>query len=426
MSVSSEQRTTDILAVPDTLRITEARLDSAGQQLRLGFAGESAVDVHETVFESRFLFQNVYKLDGIAASTRMRSGPAAEAPADESFKPFHEHVLELVPGLRTDPAASDSGPHSRYATRSPWSDAALGHSPDSEQPAVSAASLDTHAGRQAALHKLISPGYLLVGGVHPSEEATHAVAKALFGRAQQTLYGQGMWRTEVRPAGGNDTAYTAEALPLHMDGCYMGDQPGFQMFHCLKAAPDGGGMSTLADGLSILDALRQDHKDTFEYFCRPDMRLPYHHTDAEERQLERRPILTRHTGVSHNDLLAAHSPTAMARLIRYVHYNDIDRAPLSAATAPEAVCADMPGFYRHWKTLMRATNSATPQMKKALQPGTVLVFDNQRLLHGRTAFSSKSGRVLVGCYGSRADFESRLRQASGYPAWSWREADERA
>jgi hypothetical protein len=43
-----------------------------------------------------------------------------------------------------------------------------------------------------------------------------------------TLYSPGMWATEVRP-NGNDTAYTANAMVPHTDGCYWEDQPGLQV-----------------------------------------------------------------------------------------------------------------------------------------------------------------------------------------------------
>ena len=43
----------------------------------------------------------------------------------------------------------------------------------------------------------------------------------------------------------------------------------------------------------------------------------------------------------------------------------------------------------------------------ALRPGTILVVDNWRVLHGRTAFTGK--RVMAGAYLHREDVESRWR-----------------
>jgi alpha-ketoglutarate-dependent taurine dioxygenase len=44
-----------------------------------------------------------------------------------------------------------------------------------------------------------------------------------------------------------------------------------------------------------------------------------------------------------------------------------------------------------------------------LRPGSMLVFDNTRVLHGRAGFSPASGRTLVGCYLDADVWKSRLR-----------------
>ena len=45
-----------------------------------------------------------------------------------------------------------------------------------------------------------------------------------------------------------------------------------------------------------------------------------------------------------------------------------------------------------------------------LEPGDLLVFDNSRVLHGRTAYDPQSGaRHLQGCYVDNDDLLSRIR-----------------
>ena len=44
-----------------------------------------------------------------------------------------------------------------------------------------------------------------------------------------------------------DSAYSTVALPAHTDGNYFEDPPGLQIFHCLKADPQGGD-TLLVDG----------------------------------------------------------------------------------------------------------------------------------------------------------------------------------
>jgi len=79
-----------------------------------------------------------------------------------------------------------------------------------------------------------------------------------------------------------------------------------------------------------------------------------------------------------------------------VHYNSRSIAPLDipAGTAPRFYAA-----YRRFALMLRDERF---QLRTRLGDGTLVVFDNQRTLHGRTAFSSaRQPRHLRGCYLSR-------------------------
>ncbi len=210
----------------------------------------------------------------------------------------------------------------------------------------------------------------------------------------------------------------------------MADQPAFQMFHCLQQAASGGD-STLVDGLAIAALLGKAFPDSLEYFCRPDVALPYHHTDEHQRLLHRRPVFALAEGCSPADAVAAAAAASegegansharsLGHVIERVHFNDVDRAVLSGQQAPLSAIGDMRAFYRHWKRLLWATLAPELRLTMTLAPGTVLVFDNQRCLHGRTAFDAASSRVLSGSYGSREAFDARLRARAAYPPWSLR------
>lgn len=68
-------------------------------------------------------------------------------------------------------------------------------------------------------------GIVAVTGVAPTVEATEEVVRCI-SFPSATLYGSGMWLTEIRDGGDIDTAYTADGLPPHTDGTYFGDMPG--------------------------------------------------------------------------------------------------------------------------------------------------------------------------------------------------------
>ncbi|MGA2343366.1 MAG: TauD/TfdA family dioxygenase, partial [Steroidobacteraceae bacterium] len=72
-------------------------------------------------------------------------------------------------------------------------------------------------------------------------------------------------------------------------------------------------------------------------------------------------------------------------------------APLLDLSARAA--AAFYGAYRRFAALLRDPRY---QLKFRLADGEIVVFDNQRILHGRTAFSSaRHARHLRGCYLTR-------------------------
>jgi gamma-butyrobetaine dioxygenase len=79
-----------------------------------------------------------------------------------------------------------------------------------------------------------------------------------------------------------------------------------------------------------------------------------------------------------------------------VHYNSRSIAPLKLAAR------DAPRFYSAYRRLATLLHDPRFQLRTRLDTGTLVVFDNQRILHGRTAFSSaRYPRHLRGCYLAR-------------------------
>ena len=82
--------------------------------------------------------------------------------------------------------------------------------------------------------------------------------------------------------------------------------------------------------------------------------------------------------------------------VRAVHYNSRSIAPLRLG-GQEAVA--FYGAYRRFAALLRQGRF---QLKLRLPEGEIVVFDNQRVLHGRTAYpSARHARHLRGCYLTR-------------------------
>jgi gamma-butyrobetaine dioxygenase len=79
-----------------------------------------------------------------------------------------------------------------------------------------------------------------------------------------------------------------------------------------------------------------------------------------------------------------------------VHYNNRSIAPLDVAPG------DTTGFYDAYRRFAVLLRDPRFQLRTQLGNGTLVVFDNQRTLHGRTAFASaQHARHLQGCYLTR-------------------------
>jgi trimethyllysine dioxygenase len=222
-------------------------------------------------------------------------------------------------------------------------------------------------------------GFALAAGVPPTIEATKELVTRI-GYVRETIFG-GMWDFTANLAF-KDTAYTSAAIGPHTDGTYSIDSPGYQMFHCLKF--DGtGGESTLVDGFKIADQIRQSDPMAFEVLS--TVKVPAQYLGDGVHLRAEHPVI----GLDHNNDFAQ------------VAYNNYDRAPFRLATPR------MNAFYRALKLFNRLINDPANEITMRLLPGTALLFDNWRTLHGRRAY--QGFRWLCGAYLNKEDLDSKLR-----------------
>jgi trimethyllysine dioxygenase len=222
-------------------------------------------------------------------------------------------------------------------------------------------------------------GFALASGVPATIEATKELVKRI-GYVRETIFG-GMWDFTANLAF-KDTAYTSAAIGPHTDGTYSIDSPGFQMFHCLKF--DGsGGDSTLVDGFKVADQIRQADPLAFEVLS--TVKVPAQYLGDGVHLRAEHPII----GLDHNGDFAQ------------IAYNNYDRAPFRLPATR------MNAFYRALKLFNQLINDPSNEITMRLMPGTALLFDNWRTLHGRRAY--QGFRWLCGAYLNKEDFDSKLR-----------------
>jgi trimethyllysine dioxygenase len=224
-------------------------------------------------------------------------------------------------------------------------------------------------------------GFCFVEGVPGTPEATKAVASRI-AYTRQTIFG-GYWDFTANLEH-KDSAYTSMAIGPHTDGTYSLDAPGYQMFHCL-AAECSGGENVLIDGFRIAEIMRRDSPWDFRLLT--EVAIPGQYIDASRgiHLMARRPLF---------------SLDDSGELVQ-VSYNNYDRAPF--ALPPQRQRA----FYRALATFHALCHDSSLQHRRRLLPGSVLLFDNWRVLHARDAYTGY--RRLAGVYLNKEDVDSRLR-----------------
>jgi gamma-butyrobetaine dioxygenase len=174
--------------------------------------------------------------------------------------------------------------------------------------------------------------------------------------------------------GACDLAYTSLHLDPHTDNPYRQPVPGIQLLHCLVNDAQGG-LSTLVDGLAVAEHLRAHAPDEFAILARVQIRFRYR--DVATDLAAQAPILALDPG----GRFAA------------IHYSPrLDYVPLLSFE-------ELDRFYAARRALDHLLRSEKFERRFRLGAGDLIMFDNQRLLHGRTEFDPSSGlRHLQGCY----------------------------
>lgn len=233
---------------------------------------------------------------------------------------------------------------------------------------------DEGALRLGWLTRLLREGVAFLSEAPPGEAGILEAMK-LVGHVAETNYGLVFdVRSVPQP---ENLAYSDLGLGLHTDNPYREPVPGFQALHALITSPDGGD-SLFADGFALAGHVRDTRPDDFALLSRTS--VPFHYRSLNAELYAERPLIQ----------------LSCRGEIQAVHYNSRSIAPLDPSYPGTA---NYYSAYRRFAELLREPRF---QLKFKLADREIVVFDNQRILHGRTAFSSaRHARHLRGCYLTR-------------------------
>jgi gamma-butyrobetaine dioxygenase len=165
--------------------------------------------------------------------------------------------------------------------------------------------------------------------------------------------------------------------------------PGFQALHALVTSPDGG-ESLFADGFALARDLQNVSPEDFKILTTTP--VPFHFRSENADLYAERPLIQLRCDGA----------------VSAVHYNNRSIAPLLATDH------SVKGFYAAYRRFAQSLRDPQYQMRYRLNDGELVVFDNQRVLHGRSAFTSaKHPRHLRGCYLTRDSVFSEIGMLRG-------------
>ncbi|KNG84650.1 trimethyllysine dioxygenase TmlH [Aspergillus nomiae NRRL 13137] len=235
------------------------------------------------------------------------------------------------------------------------------------------------------LHNIYLHGFCFVKGVPVDPESTKTLLERI-AFIRHTHYG-GFWDFTADLTF-KDTAYTTEFLGAHTDNTYFTDPARLQLFHLLSHTDGDGGASLLVDGFWAAKIMRAENPQNFQVLAA--MPQPFHASGNEEtciQPTEQMPIFKIHPQFNY---------------LYQIRWNNYDRAAKKDWTVEEQ---------NRWYNAARHFNDIITREKMQiwtqLEPGTALIFDNWRMLHGRSEYTGK--RRMCGGYINSDDYVSRYR-----------------
>jgi hypothetical protein len=274
---------------------------------------------------------------------------------------------------------------------------------------------DSDDARFALLHAVLRDGAALVINT-PSDDTEPASPVASLGCALAGSLSHGHLYGDTfhvkTSSNANNIAYTSVPLPPHQDLAYYQSAPGLQLLHCVNNRGVRGGESTLIDAVAAANEFRRLAPDLFQALATCEA------TFIKQREGADMVYFRPHIHDSNGNVTS-------------VHWSPPFEGPLKIAAD------DLEGYYVAYAAFESMLDNSLPPnvhlpisdalrealrgyankytWEQQLQPGEALVFNNQRMLHGRRGFAlegdakAPGDRHLAGCYTNMEETLSEYR-----------------
>ena len=226
-------------------------------------------------------------------------------------------------------------------------------------------------------------GFVIVKNTS-AEQGTVIKFAEMFGPVRTTNFGKHF--DVVSKPKANDLAYTSLGIKAHTDNPYRKPMPGIQILHCISNEAKGGD-SSLVDGYAVAEYLRTNKPEMYDILTSTNVLFKFVDKDI---------ILENYGKLIELDDNGKYIQSRFSGRLDYVPY-----------LAPEK----LEKFYAARKKLYNLYESKEFELNFRLESGMLMMFDNIRVLHGRTEYDVNTGfRHLQGCYIDHDSTEGKLRR----------------
>lgn len=246
-----------------------------------------------------------------------------------------------------------------------------------------------------ALVDLQKRGLVIMREVPKSRYSVQRVAEKI-GHLSSTIRGLS-WDVVSQPRA-EHVAGDNEHLRLHQDLLYSRNLPQVKFLHCLANECEGG-VSLFSDGLRAAAELKRNDGRSFAVLS--EQMVTFSHENAGNYLMKHRHVIQ--TSAQGENVSVSWSPGFQGTFGIRKHQKHQRRFGRLAARSPPFDQGPEDDSLQVWRKAARVfrDNLELPKnvVQYRLQPGDCVIFDNTRVLHGRTQVDASAGlRHLRGAY----------------------------
>ena len=279
--------------------------------------------------------------------------------------------MSWPPRLRLPPPASAA----LAATPGRWSleQLADGRSQQRALDQLCAEVLSLRTALAAAAESLGREGAVVVEAVPTADSALVITASAMGVASTEDNGSPGRLVWDVRPGSASSTVRSQlpDAFPLHTDSAHLQRPHAVVGLACVEPSRDGGGLSLLVPAARLIDTLRaqdQEHQARLlQHSC-----FPFASVSKDGRPVHLRSILS-----------------VADRCVEVRYREPLLRWGLQLSPRPLGAA-----YERALEVLDAVLRQPSLPIPLLLKANDFLLFDNRRMLHGRTAMGPRSSRHL--------------------------------